>query len=228
VEDVTSMPRSHYSHAGQKLSFSFPAFSRLFLQCVDSSRQSIPPIHLANPCRHAASSQATYISLNPGHQNFKEQLTATLYRFSQSSQGHLTTPDNIGRLPGRVFLHSFDSDHERQGYGRTRLLSRPSRDFGVCPLLPPSDKGDGRPSVQPLSRPSLDIDVCPLLPSDNGFGTVAAHSIPSKLPSSPQKHLSNPSAKDRDSSKTPIRAVEEPISTAFLESFPSSPALCLA
>jgi hypothetical protein len=194
------MPRSHYSHAGQRLSFSFPAFSRLFLQCVDSSRQSIPPIHLANPCRHAASSQATYISLNPGHQNFKEQLTATLYRFSQSSHGHLTTPDNIGRLPGRVFLHSFDSDHERQGYGRTRLLS----------------------------RPSLDIDVCPLLPSDNGFGTVAAHSIPSKLPSSPQKHLSNPSAKDRDSSKTPIRAVEEPISTAFLESFPSSPALCLA
>jgi hypothetical protein len=194
------MPRSHYSHAGQRLSFSFPAFSRLFLQCVDSSRQSIPPIHLTNPCRHAASSQATYISLNPGHQNFKEQLTATLYRFSQSSQGHLTTPDNIGRLPGRVFLHSFDSDHERQGYGRTRLLS----------------------------RPSLDIDVCPLLPSDNGFGTVAAHSIPSKLPSSPQKHLSNPSAKDRDSSKTPIRAVEEPISTAFLEPFPSSPALCLA
>jgi hypothetical protein len=194
------MPRSHYSHAGQRLSFSFPAFSRLFLQCVDSSRQSIPPIHLANPCRHAASSQATYISLNPGHQNFKEQLTATLYRFSQSSQGHLTTPDNIGRLPGRVFLHSFDSDHERQGYGRTRLLS----------------------------RPSLDIDVCPLLPSDNGFGTVAAHSISSKLPSSPQKHLSNPSAKDRDSSKTPIRAVEEPISTAFLEPFPSSPALCLA
>lgn len=170
-------------------------------------RRLIPPVYPANPSRQSISprsqsshSEATYISLNPGHQDFKEQLTATLYRCSQSSQGHLTTPDNSGRLPGRVFLHRFDPDNERQGYGCTR----------------------------PLSRPSLDIDVCPLLPSDNGFGTVADHSIPSRLPSSPQKHLSNPSTKDRDSSKTPIRAVEEPISAAFLEPFPSSPALCLA
>jgi hypothetical protein len=220
------MPRSHYSHAGQRLPFSFPVFGRL------SSNASTHPASLSrqsmSPRSQSSHSEATYISLNPGHQDFKEQLTAALYRCSQSSQGHLTTPDSSVRLPGRVFLHSFGSDHERQGYGRTRPLSRPSRDFGVCPLLPPSDKGDGRPSVQPLLRPSLDIDVCPLLPSDNGFGTVAAHLIPSKLPSSPQKHLSNPSTKDRDSSKTPIRAVEGPISTAFLEPFPSSPALCLA
>jgi hypothetical protein len=214
------MPRSHYSHAGQRLPFSFPVFSRL------SSNASTHPASLSrqsmSPRSQSSHSEATYISLNPGHQDFKEQLTATLYRCSQSSQGHLTTHDNSGRLPGRVFLHSFGSDHERQGYGRTRSLSRPWRDFGVCPLLPPSDKG------YPLSWPSLDIDVCPLLPSDDGFGTVAAHSIPSKLPSSPQKHLSNPSTKDRDSSKTPIGAVEEPISTAFLEPFPSSPTLCLA
>jgi hypothetical protein len=121
-------------------------------QTVPSTQRPILTVHLTNPFRHPVSprtqKQCTSPSRAraPGHQGATDDdlVSPVLSAFSQPLQGHLTTSDKSNHcLPDSVFLHIFKPNfatiYERHGYGHTRLLSRPSRDFDVHPLLPPSD-----------------------------------------------------------------------------------------